>query len=273
MAADFAPELEQRLRLDRWQSREDDPFALSPYSLRIAASRRARLVRPLSDAQTAALLNPHGAWAADAVLEDFPLHDRPAASLAILCRPLDLDSVLAGVPAHADWTDDVVVLVDGEGRNEDRGPVRLRYHLLGDDFSSQRNRAQDLARHPFMLQLDSDETIGRGVRRFLRALPEAAGEGIVSVGLPRKNFVDGAQADLWPDTQYRLNRRAVRFAGRVHERPAVDHWRHTTIALTGAIRHQLARAHVEARSHRYEGIAPGEGRLHERERLLQPFRP
>ncbi|MBB3950353.1 hypothetical protein [Aureimonas jatrophae] len=272
-AADFEAELATRLLQDRFWSRSDDPFALSLYTLRIAASRRARLVRALDAAGRDALVRPHGIEAADADLGDFPDAACFQASLAILCRAGELAAVLAGVPFHADWTDDVVVLVDGEGEARDDGIVRLRYRPLGDDFSAQRNAAQVMARYPFVLQLDADETIGRGVRRLLRALPEAAGEGVRSIGLPRKNFVDGARADLWPDVQYRLNRREVRFAGRVHERPVVDGWAQTTIALSGAIRHQLSREHVERRSQRYEEIAPGEGRLFERGSLLQPFRP
>ncbi|WP_062012760.1 hypothetical protein [Aureimonas sp. AU4] len=272
-ASAFEPELAARLAGERYESRTDDPFAFSPYTLRIAASRRARLVQPLDEAGRQALLHPHGEVAADARLADYPQAAAPQASLAILCREEELHAVLAGVPAHGDWTDDVLVLVDGEGEARDRGILRLRYRRLGDDFSAQRNAAQAMARHPFVLQLDADETVGRGVRRLLRALPEAAGEGVVSVGLPRKNFVEGERADLWPDVQYRLNRREVRFRGRVHERPAVDGWAWTAIALTGAIRHQLTRAHVEGRSERYERIAPGEGRLFERRALLQPFRP
>lgn len=272
-AVRFADDLAARLRRDRYRSRVDDPFALSPYTLRIAASRRARLVLPVDDAQREALLYPHGEDAADVHLVDFADRIRPQVSLAILCRATEIPMVLAQLPTQADWTDDVVVLADGEGEARDAGALRLRFRPLNDDFAAQRNAAQAMARHPFVLQLDADETIGRGVRRFLRALPEASGEGIVSIGLPRKNFVDGERADLWPDVQYRLNRREVRFAGRVHERPAVATWAQTTIALTGAIRHQLSRVHVGRRSQRYEDIAPGEGRLFEQGLLLQPFRP
>ncbi|RZJ74640.1 MAG: hypothetical protein EON88_37415 [Brevundimonas sp.] len=92
----------------------------------------------------------------------------------------------------------------------------------------------------------------------------------MSIGLRRRNLVDGVLSDLFPDTQYRLNRAGVAYAGVVHERPATD-WRQTTIALYGAIVHHLAHEHVMTRSARYEGLSPGHGRLQEQDRLLTAY--
>ncbi len=73
--------------------------------------------------------------------------------------------------------------------------------------------------------------------------------------------------------QYRLNRTGVRYAGRVHERPAVDGgWRRSFISLHGAIEHALGLAHVRARSRTYEALDPGRGRPDEEEALLRPYR-
>ena len=98
--------------------------------------------------------------------------------------------------------------------------------------------------------------------------------GALSIGLPRQNLVDGHMSDLFPDIQYRLNRKTVRFAGLVHERPDLPRgWRDSFIAPNLVIEHRLTRAHVEARSSVYEALVPGRGRVFERDDLLRCYRP
>ncbi|TXM88528.1 hypothetical protein FV222_27735, partial [Methylobacterium sp. WL103] len=230
----------------------------------------------------AELRRPHAVRAAQADLYALDAGERAPVSVGLLCRPSDLDHVLAAVAAHAAWTDDVVVLLDAaaaspsavsaEGFPHDA--VRVAARPLDGDFAAQRNALQDLAHHPWMLQLDADETLDLAVGRRLPALAALAEAGdVLSVGLARRNRVDGLLSDVFPDVQYRLNRKAVRYEGRVHERPALDGgWPRSLVALHGAIEHHLGRAHVLARSRRYESLAPGRGRPEEEAALLRPFR-
>ena len=169
------------------------------------------------------------------------------------------------------WCDDVVILLDGEGAAEERPGLRLHRRPMNGHFGEQRNAAQRLARHDWVLQLDADESLEEGAIAGLPGLLGRLDETVVSVGLRRVNLVDGVRADLFPDTQYRLNRRDVVFEGRVHERPARP-WQHSLLFLGGGIRHHLNRAHVESRSRRYETMAPGGGRLFEEADLLRPYR-
>ncbi|KMO13165.1 hypothetical protein [Methylobacterium platani] len=258
----------------------DGAYGLDIYTLRIAATRLGRGLRPLTPEDRAALLAPHGPRPARAALYD--LADGPPVSLGLLCRPAELDAVLAGLAAQAGWTDDVAILLDGEAappravavEGFAAGAVRVAARPLAGDFAAQRNALQDLARHAWMLQLDADETLGPETGRRLPALAALAEDGdILSVGLPRCNQVDGVLSDVYPDVQYRLNRTSVRYAGRVHERPALDGgWRRSFIALHGAIEHRLSRARVLSRSRSYEALDPGRGRLEEEEALLRPYR-
>ncbi|CAO4150851.1 glycosyltransferase family protein [Methylorubrum aminovorans] len=254
-------------------------YGLDLFTLRIAATRLGRGIRPLDAEGRAGLLHPHAAQAARAVLYDLDGAETQPVSLGLLCRPFELDEVLAGLP---DWTDDVAIVLDAEtappravavpGFAE--GTVRVAARPLAGDFAAQRNALQRLARHRWMLQLDADESFDPAAGRRLPALAAMAeADAVRSIGLARENRIDGVLADVFPDVQYRLNRRDVTYAGRVHERPwLAGGWRESFITLHGAIEHRLSRAHVEARSRRYEAIAPGRGRPEEAQALLRPYR-
>ncbi|MCJ2043089.1 hypothetical protein MKK58_00775 [Methylobacterium sp. J-078] len=260
----------------------DAPYGLDLYTLRSAATAFGLGLRPHDAEGRAALRRPHDRHAARADLYALDGTAGPPVSLGLLCRPDGLEAALAMLAVHAAWTDDVVILLDAPVHRPEtvpaagfpRGAVRVGARPLGQDFAAQRNALQDLAGHPWMLQLDADEILSVEAGRLLPALAALAEAGdVVSVGLARRNCVDGLLSDVYPDVQYRLNRRCVRYAGRVHERPVLDGgWPRSLIALHGAIEHHLDRAHVLARSARYERLAPGHGRLEEAVALLRSYR-
>ena len=254
------------------------PYGLDVYTLRTAATRAGRGI-VAEGWQREALTAPHDGRAAAARLRD--LGAGPPVALGVPCRPRELDGVLAGLAAHAAWAAEAVVLVDAPAAAEVvravpgfSAGVRVVSRPLGGDFAAQRNALQALSQAPWMLQLDADETLDHGTGRLVRALAGLAEDGgALSVGLPRENRVDGRLSDVFPDVQYRLNRRAVRYRGRVHERPDLGgDWRRGFIALAGAIVHHLSGDHVRARSRRYEELDPGRGRPEEEAALLEPYR-
>ena len=95
-------------------------------------------------------------------------------------------------------------------------------------------------------------------------------DGLCSLGLPRRNLVDGVQSASYPDIQYRLNRNEIRFAGRVHERPVVR-FAESSLALAGALDHRLDGARVRERTRLYEAMSTGAGRPEDEALLLVPF--
>lgn len=148
--------------------------------------------------------------------------------------------------------------------------AQVQAHPLAGDFAAQRNRVQALATG-WVLQLDSDETPDAALLASLAWLTAAADrDGLAALGLPRRNLVDGVQAALWPDIQYRLTRAHIRFAGTVHERPVVP-FEQSSLALGGAIEHHLDRARVIERSRVYEAMSAGAGRPGDEAALLRPF--
>ncbi|WP_092044839.1 hypothetical protein [Methylobacterium pseudosasicola] len=257
-------------------------YGLDLYTLRSAATRLGRGIRPLGPEDRAALMQPHSLRAAEGALYDLDGAERRAVSLGVICRPDERDSVLAALPAQAALAADVAILLDAPAVTARAvtvpgfapGAVRVAARPLAGDFAAQRNALQDLARNPWMLQLDADESLDTATGALLPALAALAEAGdVVSVGLARRNRVDGILSDVYPDVQYRLNRTGVRYAGRVHERPVLPGgWKQSFIALHGGIDHALTGAHVRARSQRYEALDPGRGRIEERDALLQPYR-
>jgi len=273
-------DLGRRLLLPVFVPDADAPYGLDLYTLRSAATRLGRGVSPIGAEDREALRHPHASRAAQARLFALETAEGRPVSLGLICRPAERDAVLATLAPHAAWTDDVAILLDAPAAGPEtvpvagfpHGSVRAASRPLDGDFAAHRNALQDLARRPWMLQLDADEVLAPAAGRLLPRLAALAEAGeVLSVGLARRNLVDGVLSDVYPDVQYRLNRVEVRYGGRVHERPLLDGWPRSFISLHGAIEHHLARAHVLARSQRYEALAPGRGRPEEEEALLRPY--
>lgn len=259
-------------------------WGLDVYTLRTAATRLGRCAAPTNVAQCAALRAPHADLWAEATLTDLPDAAPADLEIVVLCRRHDVDACLAraAVWLRSGW--DVIIVVDQEAdgsceispeHRSTAGRLRIVRRPLDGDFATQRNFAQGFAERRWVLQVDADETLNDALLRSLGGLISMAErDDILSVGFPRRNLVDGTLSDVYPDVQYRLNRAAVRFGGRVHERPILPRgWPQGFIALTGAIDHHLSAERVAERSRRYEALAPGEGRLDEAQRLMQPYRP
>lgn len=265
------PHLHRALGQAEIASDPDAPYGFDAYTLRSAATLLGLWAEPSDAAQEEALRAPHSPLAGRARLH--PLRGGPAVpfSLAILCREAERERALSLAADARGWCDDVVIVIDGGGSAEERPGLRIHRRPLDGHFGAQRNAAQRLARHEWVLQLDADETLDAEAAARLPGLLGRLGDETVSIGFRRSNLVDGAKADLFPDTQYRLNRRDVLYEGRVHERPDRP-WQRSLLFLGGGLLHHLGRAHVEARSRRYEAIAPGGGRLFEEADLLRPYR-
>jgi hypothetical protein len=271
--------IDARLGGERFILAPNDPFFVESYSARTLALSRGFVASPVGDEQRAALRNPYTDCPAIADLR--PLAASPAVpvSLVVICRPGDLSNLRDQLGPVASVLDDLCLVVDEPAAADLMPPadwpdtISILQRPLAGDFAAQRNAGQEMARHDWVLQLDADETVeGEALATLGHVAALADAGGSLSVGLARRNRVDGVFADLFPDIQYRLNRRSVCYAGKVHERPALaGGWRDSFIAPNLVIEHHLSRAHVERRSERYEALQPGKGRLFERDALLTPY--
>ncbi|WMS44540.1 hypothetical protein RDV64_09195 [Acuticoccus sp. MNP-M23] len=205
-----------------------------------------------------------------------PIAEAPMVPVAlVVLAPVQDAACAAFLTRNADHFAQTVLVVE-----QTHGAIDARENLcrverpLAGDFAAQRNAGNAAASVPWVFHLDTDETISPELALCLPHIAACAEEaGLRAVGFPRRNMVGGAFSDLFPDVQYRLMRRDVRFEGRVHERPdACRHWPQTTIALTGAIDHHIQPGRLTERRTQYDALGQHPDRRGDDDALLTPFR-
>lgn len=275
--ADLKAALHQATYFDGHEIRcsQADEVGFDIFTLKMIAIRYGLAIVPGDAAQERALACPHSDVPGHAYTT--PLGEFPLASFAlgIMCRESELDRAVSSACDVLDEFAECLIVIDQQESwhptfELPRG-IRVLGRPLAQSFAAQRNFIQQNSRSPWVMQLDADETISSlDVRKLRQLATSMQGHGFVSIGIPRENYVDGIRSDLYPDTQYRLNRSHVVFDGAVHERP-LRPWQVSTIAIGCNITHHLDSAHVATRSYQYDKISPGLGRVHEREEFAEPF--
>lgn len=248
------------------------------FTTRILASAFGLGFEPAGREEAAALAHPHSAHPTKGWLVPFAPAPRRVA-LGMIVEVSDLDAVLERTARWAGHFREIVVAVDGDASlalpsRLNGVPLFVSFHPLAGDFAAQRNRVQRAATAPWVLQLDTDETPSDALLDAINALTARLdAQNVRSVGLPRRNLVDGALSDLYPDLQYRLNGRELRYRGRVHERPDLQGaWRRSTIAPSLSIDHHLTVERVRRRTQAYGAMADDGERRSDEAALLRAFR-
>jgi hypothetical protein len=184
-----------------------------------------------------------------------------------------LQEVLA---RHSAYFHDVVVVLDAE-RRATRFVKNIAFYTRpqNGDFSAQRNAGTGFSEGDWVFHLDTDEKLSDGFCTQLPALAGAAANaGLRAVGFPRRNFVDGDVSDLFPDVQYRLIKRDVRYENAVHERPDACHYPDQTIVSQhGTIDHFLEKGRIAERSAKYDELGQSPARHADDHALLRSFQP
>ena len=260
----------ERATIDAEPLWQNDAILLDAYTLRTALSAPGLCFAPSGGVQAAALHAPHSdVPGAGNVSRD------PGAA------PITLGAIVRGsevattarrfAPLRAAFAE-ILFVSDGPPNSRPDG-VRIIERPLVGDFAGQRNALQQAARCDWVLQLDSDERPDAELLESLGWIVRQAGaHGLLSIGFRRRNFVGGRLSDLYPDVQYRLNRRDVRYGGVVHERPDLPRgWRDSAIMLAGHIEHTLEEARVRARTKVYAAMDSDGARPEDEAALLRPF--
>lgn len=256
---------------------QDSQIACDIYTLRTLATKFGLAAYPSNSDQSTDLVQPHGERRAEAKLSPLRALGPSPVSVGIMCCRTDLQTVLETAAAFRGWAAEVVILVDEsqhQGKDsicESDGFLSVYRRELAGHFAAQRNALQQLCRANWVFQLDADEWISSSLGSAIASLATLADmQGAVSVGFARRNYVDGELSDLYPDVQYRLNRREIPFVGKVHERPDRS-WQSSFIALCGDINHHLSAEYVAKRSQAYDGLDPGNGRAFEAQSLMLQY--
>lgn len=101
------------------------------------------------------------------------------------------------------------------------GKIRLFNNKFNKHFGDQKNLACSKVKGVWILNIDCDEIIEQPL---LESIPVLIKQNDYNVyGLPRKNFIDGVQTEVYPDYQYRLFRAYCRFLYPVHEELMYPH--------------------------------------------------
>lgn len=278
--------------LPRSQLAGPSGWRIGLFGLRIAATRFDRVLTPLGMRGWLVQRVPSKLY--NIVFPDYalklePMESAPGAARQIafgcIARPEDIDRLAWFLTNYGAIFSQFVFVLDGPEGDAHAARERLAADVpagadlivharpLDGDYGRQRNLVQSLAQRPWILQLDTDERIDPALARHIGAVIEDADYWRSKVvGFPRRNLVDEALSNFYPDVQYRLNRSDVRFENRVHEIPIERRdWRKVSISLAGHIEHRLSRDRVIERSRRYEAMVAGAGRPHDEAQLLLPY--
>lgn len=235
-------------------------------------ARRALFAHAAGEALAAGILLSNVAARNLAFATAQRVEEQANVTLAAIARPAEVAHFLEATAPIAALFVERLIVVDADRPVADAPDgVRVLARPMAGDFAAQRNFLMDAVASDWVLQLDTDETFTIASARQAMALAgRAQALGLRAVGLPRRNHVDGVLASLYPDIQYRLLHRDVRFAGVVHERPVVP-FEDTTLGLSAPIDHTLSRQRVLERSLQYGAIAKGGERFQDEAALLEPM--
>ncbi len=126
------------------------------------------------------------------------------------------------------WADEAIVV---DGFSADRtaeiaasfGAKVLQHHFTG-SFADDRNVGMDNARNDWVLQLDADDVVTEPFRRALKEILDKGSDAVV-YKFRRKSFFLGHSMDHGGWHHYipnLVNRRFVKFGGRIHEVPIYE---------------------------------------------------
>ena len=277
-------------RATRHKAGAVDGFSFAPRTVQMFAAREGRRVASLRSSLP--LTSVAAPWLLGQTIHATvggKAHAGPdnRLTLGIIAASGARQDVLALCAGMADCAAEAVVLLDTSDagsaatlETELRGVLgaagamqpRVAAHPLDGDFAAQRNRVQAAARTPWVLQLDADEDLTPGTKRRLpEMIDDAEQDGWDIVGLARRNLVDGTLSALYPDIQYRLLRRSVRFTRAVHEHPRLEPRRARFAHLGAEIIHTVASSRLDAREALYKSIEAGADRPHDTALLRTPL--
>jgi len=161
--------------------------------------------------------------------------DNPTLGLAMIAQNESLH-IPPTIAQFYHYVDDIVV-VDGGSTDDtvswcERMGARVVHRPFDHDFSAQKNFAIEQLNTDWVYLHDPDERLEPPLLEILKVLISQQGQVFLMradvipgstdfhdcYGIPRRNFLDGVQTEVYPDYQYRLFKNYCRFEGKVHEK-------------------------------------------------------
>ena len=92
------------------------------------------------------------------------------------------------------------------------------------DFANARNVVMDVLADDidYIVWLDDDEYFNMSLYKLIQTGTLATileQDNIDILGVPRENLIDGVPSEVWPDVQFRIMKKDIRWVKKVHEHP------------------------------------------------------
>ncbi|WP_457570431.1 hypothetical protein [Desulfovulcanus sp.] len=153
--------------------------------------------------------------------------------------------------------------------------IKIANRKLNGDFGAQRNYLQQLVAADWILHFDTDELPSKElIENLWWIIRDCEIKNRTVAGFSRRNFVDGELTAAYPDYQFRLLRRHVKWYGKVHEipLPCIQDYKKTMIYPSYSIEHYLVSDRLQIRRRLYEDIQSGGGSTENQKLLEKPFK-
>jgi glycosyltransferase involved in cell wall biosynthesis len=164
-----------------------------------------------------------------------PVQETPTIGLAMIMQNEEVH-IPTAISQFYHVVEDIVV-VDGGSSDKsvewaERMGARVIHRPFNADFAGQKNFAIESLKTDWVYLSDPDERLEPTLLEILPMLATKRGQQFLAnaniipksgedhdcFGIPRKNFIDGVQTEIYPDYQYRFFAKHCRFEGAVHEK-------------------------------------------------------
>lgn len=150
-------------------------------------------------------------------------------STTVLIHTKNSETTLAATLKSVTWADEILVI---DMHSTDKTVALAKKHgatvITVDDVGyvePARNTALKAAKFPWILIVDSDETVSHTLAKHLQSLASGAATADAYL-IPRKNFVFGdwlSTGGWWPDYQLRFFKKGiVNWPEQIHSQPKID---------------------------------------------------
>jgi len=138
--------------------------------------------------------------------------------------------IAAAIAQFYPYVEGIAVIVDDRTTDKtvewaERMGATVKMHTWNDSWCKAKNASMDMLDTDWVYVSDCDELLEPSLLAMLPSLIAPSGQILLMregalpsggkffdcYGLPRKNFIDGAQTDVYPDYQYRLLAKHVRY--------------------------------------------------------------
>ena len=130
------------------------------------------------------------------------------------------------------------------------------------DFANARNAVMRVLEEDYIVWLDDDEYFNMSLLALIEngGLVKMLEENAVDViGVPRENLIDNVPSAVWPDVQFRIMKKEIRWTKPVHEHPEFEGNKVAVLPNEFHLIHPKSSERFSEQQKLYNKITPGAG--------------